>query len=661
MIKKLLIANRGEIACRIITTAKRMGIETLAVYSDSDQHAKHVSLADNAAYIGPAPARESYLKADTIIAKALEYNCCAIHPGYGFLAENAAFASACDNNHIIFVGPSAKAIDSMGSKSAAKALMDAAGVPTTRGYWGDDQSLLAFEDAAAAIGYPVLLKASAGGGGKGMRLVESPDELQTAIDSAKRESAASFGDDKLLLEKYLTQARHVEVQIFFDQDGHGVTLFDRDCSIQRRHQKIIEEAPAPYLSNSLRQRMAAASLAAGKAVQYCNAGTIEFLVQGDDFYFMEMNTRLQVEHPVTEMITGLDLVEWQLRIASNEPLPLAQSEIQCHGHAIEARICAEDTTNNFAPSAGHLPFVCFPNSSTTCRIDTGVRSGDTISPYYDPMIAKLIVHGKTRTEAIAAMTTAIHQTAIVGVCTNVSFLSALCAQPAFSDGILSTQFLSQQAITEDENISAASLLAIASLAKMSANHIDEALHAHQSPDHSSPWNTRDGWQIGCDSRLHCRFWLDDDTSLHAVVRRLSHQEVSIDIGEDTLTAHAHWESPHHLHAVICGQPFDVIVVEHNHQLTLFHHGVIYTLHTQPPSSGILTHTNQGGLNAPMHGTVIDILVKVGDVVQVGDALMLLEAMKMEHTITANTAGTVSAIHFSEKDAIAEGDELLEIT
>src|SRR5208283_1457309 len=445
MFRKILIANRGEIACRVIATARRMSIATVAVYSDADARARHVEMADDAYPIGPPPARESYLRSDAIIDAARRSGAEVIHPGYGFLAENAAFAEACTAAGIVFIGPPPAAIRAMGSKAAAKALMERAGVPLVPGYHGDAQDAATLAAAAARIGYPVLIKASAGGGGKGMRIVERPDALAAAIEGAKREAAASFGDDRVLLERYLTRPRHIEIQVFADTLGNIVSLFERDCSIQRRHQKVLEEAPAPGMDQVHRAAMNQAAIAAARAVGYVGAGTVEFIAEDGRFYFMEMNTRLQVEHPVTEMITGQELVEWQLRVAAGEPLPLRQEQLRISGHAIEARVYAEDPARDFLPSIGTLAHLRQPAESAQVRVDTGVRQGDQITPNYDPMIAKLIVWGEDRTAAVRRLAGALIEYEVVGVQTNLGLLRAIAAHPAFEKAELDTSFIAHHA------------------------------------------------------------------------------------------------------------------------------------------------------------------------------------------------------------------------
>jgi 3-methylcrotonyl-CoA carboxylase alpha subunit len=445
MFKKILIANRGEIACRVVRTARRMGIATVAVYSEADANARHVRLADEAVPIGPAAARESYLVIDRIIEAARSSGALAIHPGYGFLSENEAFAEACERAGLVFIGPSVAAIRAMGSKSAAKALMEKAGVPLTPGYHGDDQDPAHLKVEADRIGYPVLIKASAGGGGKGMRRVDRADDFDAALVSCKREAKSSFGDDQVLVEKYVLKPRHIEIQVFGDTHGNVVHLFERDCSVQRRHQKVLEEAPAPGMTESRRAAMGEAAVEAAKAVGYVGAGTVEFIANQDgSFYFMEMNTRLQVEHPVTEMITGLDLVEWQLRVADGQPLPLRQDQLTIAGHALEARIYAEDPDKGFLPSTGRLLHLASPQESEHVRVDTGVDEGDSITPFYDPMIAKLIVWGHDRRAALATMHRALAQYRIVGVANNVAFLDRLVGTRSFADADLDTGLIERE-------------------------------------------------------------------------------------------------------------------------------------------------------------------------------------------------------------------------
>src|ERR1700761_5092311 len=515
MFNKILIANRGEIACRVAATCKRLGIASVAVYSDADADAKHVAACDEAVHIGGSTAAESYLRYERIIAAAFATGAQAVHPGYGFLSENEDFAQACEAAGIVFIGPPVEAIAAMGSKAAAKALMHAAAVPLGPGYHGDDQDAQLLHREADAIGYPVLLKASAGGGGKGMRVVERSEDFAAALLSCKREAASSFGNDRVLIEKYLTRPRHVEVQVFADRHGGAVYLFDRDCSVQRRHQKVLEEAPAPGLQPHVRRAMGEAAVAAARAVNYVGAGTVEFIMtEGGEFYFMEMNTRLQVEHPVTEMVTGLDLVEWQLRVAAGEPLPLAQDQLKIEGHAIEARIYAEHPARGFLPSTGTLKHLRMPEGveftigalaggpRAPVRIDSGVREGDTITPFYDPMIAKLIVFGNTRAEALQRMSRALKACEVVGPHTNVEFLRRIVASDAFVSGDLDTGLIERHRdalfAASQKPFDAALALACAALLEREGNGEDSA--AAGAGRASSPWDALAHWRLNGDYR-----------------------------------------------------------------------------------------------------------------------------------------------------------------
>ncbi|MDE2018337.1 MAG: ATP-grasp domain-containing protein, partial [Hyphomicrobiales bacterium] len=497
MIRKLLVANRGEIACRIFATCDRLGVATVAAYSDADAEARHVALAGEAIRIGPAPARDSYLRGDAIVAAALRAGADAVHPGYGFLSENAEFAEACAAAGLVFVGPPPAAIRAMGTKSGAKALMERAGVPLTPGHHGDAQDVATFARAAARIGYPVLVKASAGGGGRGMRVVDAEAGLGGALDSARREAEAAFGDGRLLLEKWLDRPRHVEVQVFADAHGAILALGDRDCSIQRRHQKVIEEAPAPGLDPAMRAAMAQAAVAAARAVGYVGAGTVEFIVAGGAFHFMEMNTRLQVEHPVTEMTTGLDLVEWQLRVASGERLPIGSADVRSSGHAIEVRVCAEDPARDFLPSTGEIARLRWPREGADVRVDSGVREGDRVGSDYDALLAKLIVRGADRADAVARLARALDACELVGIATNLDLLRAVAAHPGFADGAPDTGFLAREAEAlvagaapspEDER----AIVAAAAMAALSDVRAAAADRARRDGDPWSPWALADG-------------------------------------------------------------------------------------------------------------------------------------------------------------------------
>jgi 3-methylcrotonyl-CoA carboxylase alpha subunit len=498
MFDKILIANRGEIACRVIRTARKMGIRTVAVYSDADRDAMHVAMADEAVHIGASPSRESYLLGEKVLQAAIQSGAQAIHPGYGFLSENAPFCKACAKNNIVFIGPPVPAIEAMGSKSAAKQIMEKAGVPLVPGYHGDDQSRDTLKQAADDMDYPVLLKAVAGGGGKGMRQVWSENEFDEALAAAKREAMNGFGNDDMLVEKYLTQPRHVEIQLFCDQHGNAVYLFERDCSVQRRHQKVIEEAPAPGMTVELRDAMGQSAIRAAQAINYEGAGTVEFLLDTDgSFYFMEMNTRLQVEHPVTEMITGQDLVEWQLRVAAGEKLPLAQDQLVLSGHAFEARVYAEDPGNDFLPVTGQLAFLQAPEESRHVRVDTGVRQGDEVSVFYDPMIAKLIVWDENRDKALARLTRALKEYRISGMTTNLDFLYNLANSAPFREADLNTGFIENHHadIFHDSDEDIETDLPLAALYLVLEQETRARARAANSCDASSPWNATNAWRL----------------------------------------------------------------------------------------------------------------------------------------------------------------------
>ncbi len=568
MFQKILIANRGEIARRIIRTCKRMGVQTVAVYSEADRHAAFVDEADQAVLIGPAAASDSYLRGDRIVAAARETGAQAIHPGYGFLSENAEFAQACETAGLVFIGPRPDAIRAMALKGAAKALMTEAGVPVTPGYHGDEQSADYLAAEAAKIGFPVLIKAVAGGGGKGMRRVDDPAEFADALISAQREGLSAFGEPKVLIEKYIEVPRHIEIQVFADSHGHVVHLFERDCSLQRRHQKVIEEAPAPGLPESLRQQMAQAAVRAAQAIHYHGAGTIEFIVDvskgiaNAPYYFMEMNTRLQVEHPVTEAITGLDLVEWQLRVAAGEPLPKTQDELAIHGHAIEARLYAEDPQNDFLPATGQLERLRFPE---TARIETGVLEGDEVSVFYDPMIAKIVVWGKDRPAALAKMREALIATQLRGLATNLSFLRRTVSDDAFKAAEIDTGFIGRH------------------LERLIVPWPDSEM-APSAHDPTSPWNDSNGWWLNLPPR--------------------SPLNLTSEIAEVAIAS--------------------------------------------------------GDILAPMPGLVIDVFVKTGDTVEKGQKLLILGAMKIEHTMKAPKAGIVTAIHAAAGDQVTDKALLIEI-
>jgi 3-methylcrotonyl-CoA carboxylase alpha subunit len=650
MFDKILIANRGEIACRVMRTAKRLGIATVAVYSQADAQAAHVAMADEAWPIGPAAARESYLRIDKIIGAARESGAQAIHPGYGFLSENADFADACAAAGIVLIGPPASAMRAMGSKAAAKALMEKSGVPLVPGYHGADQDAALLAQEAARIGFPVLIKASAGGGGKGMRIVHNAAEFAAALEGAQREAAASFGDARVLVEKYLTKPRHIEIQVFADTHGNVVSLFERDCSIQRRHQKVLEEAPAPFMDPTRRSAMGEAACAAARAVNYVGAGTVEFIAEGEAFYFMEMNTRLQVEHPVTEMITGQELVEWQLRVAAGERLPLLQDELRIAGHAIEARIYAEDPARDFLPSIGRLTHLRQPDASPTVRIDTGVRGGDAISPYYDPMIAKLIVWGADRDAALRQMRTALRQYEVVGVQTNLALLRGIAADAEFAAGGVDTGFIGRHpellGAADDvlpDSIDEAVWVA-AALAHM------RGLHAGQPA--ASPWDVADAWRMngeGYQDLLLRRGARELDlrlTPVGASFRVSWAGRIVLAAGDaETLTLDGVLHRPR---VVRHAGAFVVILDGRNHPVQ-----VIDKL--APPAQ---EEAADGRLSAPIPARVVRVLAAVGDNVKRGAALMVLEAMKMELTLSAPRDGIVAAIKCRLGDMVQEGAELI---
>jgi 3-methylcrotonyl-CoA carboxylase alpha subunit len=662
MFDRILIANRGEIACRVIRTAKRMGVRTVAVYSDADAGALHVAMADTACRLGPAAARESYLHAERVLAAAERTGAEAIHPGYGFLSENAGFAEAVGARGLVFIGPPAEAIRAMGSKSAAKAIMETAGVAVVPGYHGADQGLRVLEAAAAEIGYPVLVKAVAGGGGKGMRIVETPAGLYDAVESARREASAAFADDALLLEKYLDRPRHVEVQVFADRHGNAVYLFERDCSVQRRHQKIIEEAPAPGVDAGLRRRLGEAATAAARAIGYEGAGTIEFLLDADGcFYFMEMNTRLQVEHPVTEMITGVDLVEWQLRIAAGEPLPSRQDELEIAGHAFEARLYAEDPRRDFLPQTGTLRHLRFPEESPHVRVDSGVRQGDLIGIDYDPMIAKLIVWDGDRLAALKRLRTALAQVQVVGTATNVAFLGGLAKHPAFAAGEIDTGFIDRhrgELFPETRPVSSR-LLAIASLYVLLGRDREVRDLAARSFDPYSPWHGTSGWRLN-DDNFHVLTFRDGDARVDVTIHyRPAGVLLQLPGEGEPVIASGEIDGDGDLLANLDGLRLRATVVRQGDALTILYGGASHLLVLDDPAARAdLQETRSGSLEAPMPGRIVAVHAGPGDSVRRGATLMVLEAMKMEHAITAPEDGTVAAIHYAVGEQVEEGAMLV---
>ncbi|PUA17979.1 acetyl/propionyl/methylcrotonyl-CoA carboxylase subunit alpha [Glaciimonas sp. PCH181] len=675
MFTKILIANRGEIACRVAATARRMGVKTVAVYSEADARAKHVAVCDEAVCIGPASAKESYLRADKIIAVALATGAQAIHPGYGFLSENAQFAQACVDAGLVFIGPPASAIQAMGSKSAAKSLMEKAEVPLVPGYHGDDQDADLLHQQADKIAYPVLLKASAGGGGKGMRIVENSADFKAALASCKREAISSFGDDKVLVEKYLTRPRHIEIQVFADSFGECVYLFERDCSVQRRHQKVLEEAPAPGMPEERRKAMGEAAVAAAKAVGYVGAGTVEFIANQDgSFYFMEMNTRLQVEHPVTEMITGLDLVEWQLRVASGEALPLKQDQLKLSGHAIEARIYAENPNKGFLPSIGTLRHLRTPlarefeigsatqqSGDTIVRIDSGVREGDAISPFYDPMIAKLIVWAPDRRQALAAMTNALAQYQIVGLASNITFLQRLIASKPFATADLDTGLIERH---HDTLFPSAQPVDIAVLALATAALLAAERTASDASDrHSNPWTDTSGWRLNSNLQRQLTFVDDGKSTPIAVMyqsggwllehaQHFSRMALLQQNGNDyTISLEDREVRGTVVRDAADGSLFQIFTG--GHQTTLGY--------VDPLAHAGESEAEGGRLTAPMPGKIVAVLVAQGDKVKKGAPLLIMEAMKMEHTIAAPADGLVEELLYTVGDQVAEAAQLLAFT
>lgn len=654
MIRKLLIANRGEIACRIARTARRMGISVVAVYSDADAQARHVRIADEAWRIGGAPAQESYLQINAVLEAARRSGADAIHPGYGFLAENAEFAARCAEAKIAFVGPPASAIQAMGSKSEAKARMQRAGVPVLPGYHGDEQDLAFLTHHAERIGFPLLIKPSAGGGGKGMHIVRERGELEETLNAARRIARSAFGDDRLLLERYLPAPRHVEVQVFADKHGNVVHLFDRDCSVQRRHQKLIEEAPAPQVDPDVRARMHAAALTVAKEIGYEGAGTVEFLLDGREFYFLEMNTRLQVEHPVTEAITGLDLVEWQLRVASGEPLPLAQSAIVARGHAIEARVCAEDPEKDFLPASGVLQFVHWPVSADGVRVDHGFESGDSVPSHYDSLLGKIIAAGSTRSEALARLGRALREVRIAGVATNVGFLARALADEDFANAKLSTRFLEDHPGVLRATGSEADLAPFAAAAVMASRKPKRGV--------ANPWEYLDGFRIAAPAAGMRVALRGASGAFKATVHPLRDDAFDVDLGHKTVsitltdTSGPLWR----FHSQDGGPHADVLLNFGSINVWREHEHAVLELETEHVPRNSAAGVTQGSLSTPLPGVIVSVAVSEGEHVRAGQALLVVEAMKMEHVIRAPREGIVTGLKHSAGDRVAEGVTLLEI-
>jgi 3-methylcrotonyl-CoA carboxylase alpha subunit len=643
-IDTLLVANRGEIACRVMGTAKAMGIKTVAVHSAIDANARHVREADLAVNLGGAKPADSYLRIDALIAAAKASGAQAIHPGYGFLSENAGFARAIEAAGLLFLGPPASAIDAMGSKSAAKALMDAAGVPLVPGYHGEAQDIETFRAAAEVIGYPVLLKATAGGGGKGMKVVERESELAAALASAQREAQSSFGDSRMLVEKYVLKPRHVEIQVFADQHGHCLYLNERDCSIQRRHQKVVEEAPAPGLSAELRRAMGEAAVKAAQAIGYVGAGTVEFLLdERGDFFFMEMNTRLQVEHPVTELITGLDLVAWQIRVARGEALPITQEQVPLIGHAIEVRLYAEDPDNDFLPATGTLTLYREAAAGPGRRVDSGVSEGDEVSPFYDPMLGKLIAWGENREEARLRLLAMLRETCVGGVRTNLAFLTRVLAHPAFANAELDTGFIPRH--------EAQLLPPVGELPSEFWQLAAEAFVQSETPhqrhdDYYSPWSRNNGLRLGLPAETDLHLSCQNDRQVvrlrHAVPSSVQLQGEVLQVERDGLRQQ-------HL------------AIRRGESLYLHYAGELRSIQCVDPIAEVeASHQHHGGLTAPMNGSIVRLLVEAGQQVEAGTALVVLEAMKMEHSIRAPHAGTVKALYCNEGELVSEGTVLVEL-
>ena len=698
MFSKILIANRGEIACRVAATAKRLGVSTVAVYSDADREAKHVSVCDEAIYLGGSAPKDSYLKGDAIIAIAKETGAQAIHPGYGFLSENADFAQACQDAGLVFIGPSADAIRAMGGKSESKRLMEAAGVPLIPGYHGENQDAQFLQQQADSIGYPVLIKASAGGGGKGMRIVEQSSGFIDLLESCRREAITSFGNDQVLVEKYALKPRHIEIQVFGDTHGNYVHLFERDCSVQRRHQKVLEEAPAPGVDAAMREAMGTAAIEAARAVNYFGAGTVEFIVEQREgsmnFYFMEMNTRLQVEHPVSEAISGVDLVEWQLLVAAGLPLPKKQEELTINGHAIEARICAENPDNGFLPATGtlftyqkpeHSTFV-INKDGTGVRIDDGVREGDVISPFYDSMIAKLIVHAPTREQALAKLDRALAQTRIVGLPNNVAFLRYILNTESFSQANLDTALIERERKQLfDQHPLELSILAVTAIAQQLANEA--------TTQGSDPFSKPTGFRAFSDYTRSFSL-VYNEQSYNARISNWHNTNCSDNKkGSDNLSCftlvigkevantqdNSNANVAAQIETVYEGQVSYSSIDAHNHTLWLdgarinaqswTNHEAVYVFTDNGRDEitlvDIMAHVGEenaavGSLKSPMPGQVVAFKVAIGDTVKKGEPLAVIEAMKIEHTITAPTDGVVAELLFGAGDLVADGDELLRI-
>ncbi|MCL4127394.1 UNVERIFIED_CONTAM: hypothetical protein GTU68_048398 [Idotea baltica] len=663
MFNKILIANRGEIACRVISSCKKLGVKTVAVYSDADRNAKHVQVADEAIHIGAAAVSESYLQADRIIAAALSTGAQAIHPGYGFLSENPGFVRAVEAAGLFFIGPSASAIEAMGLKDAAKVLMDGVGVPVVPGYNGESQDSNVLQKEAEKIGFPVLIKARAGGGGKGMRLVESASDFKDMLEAAQREGQASFGDPVCLIEKYINQPRHIEVQIFADNHGNVVHLFERDCSLQRRHQKVIEEAPAPGMPEEVRAAMGQAAVDAAKSINYSGAGTVEFIVDSSSgltqngFWFMEMNTRLQVEHPVSEAITGLDFVELQLRVAANERLPFTQSDLAIDGWAFEARVYAEDVAKGFLPAVGIIDYLSFPEGSEfeagAYRVDSGIRQGDEISPYYDPMIAKIVVHGPTRAVALNMLTLALSQTHVGGSVTNRDFLSALSTHKGFVDGAVDTNLISQHLISLTKQDKPSDVLMAASavwcLGLLPANSKQLDL-----------WDELIGWRHWSVCTQNASFVINDET-IEKKVSIFSANHFRVDDENNSVELHIEHVDKSSYKVCSGGACQTLVLAENDLALSVFDLGITVEVKRVDP---LVVESNaeesSDNLLAPIPGSITVVNVQKGQSVKAGEKLILLEAMKMEHALLAPRDGVVADVFYNTGDQVGDGELLLSL-
>ena len=665
MFGKLLIANRGEIACRVARTARRLGVRTVAVYSDADRNALHVAHCDEAVRIGPAAARESYLVAERLIEAARQTGAEAVHPGYGFLSENAEFAEACAAAGLVFVGPPPAAIRAMGGKAAAKALMEKAGVPVVPGYHGDDQDPARLAAEAERIGFPVLIKAVAGGGGKGMRRVDEAGAFAAALAGAKREAGAAFGNENVLVERYVGRPRHIEVQVFADTHGNAVHLFERDCSVQRRHQKVLEEAPAPDMPESMRRTMGEAAVTAARAIGYVGAGTIEFIadvthgLSDDAFFFMEMNTRLQVEHPVTEMVTGQDLVEWQLRVAAGEPLPCGQDDLAIVGHAVEARVYAENPARSFLPSTGRLVRLRPPAEGPHLRVDTGVAEGDEVTIHYDPMIAKVIAWDRDRTGALRRLREGLERFAIAGVTTNVVFLAAVAGHPAFIAGDVDTGFIDRHRadLVPDPAPASDRVLALACLDVLLRRAAAARRAVQRTADPWSPWARTDGWRLNGEGRdeLHFR---DGERSV-AVPLRFAGDGFVLSLPGGEMPVSGELDGDGTLAADLDGLRLTAAVVHQGDVMTVLAAGGTHRLVRHDPMALADVDVEvAGNVKAPLPGKVVQVLVEPGAAVKKGTPLLVLEAMKMEHTIQAPADGVVDRIDCAAGEQVDEGVELV---